>query len=107
MFYKCETITTVPLYDTSNVTDFQFFMGDCHALTALPYFDMSSAINVESAFYETNHVQSGALALYNQLSTLPTVPTYSIYTFYHSGYNTETGYAELQQIPRAWGGLAS
>jgi hypothetical protein len=52
-------------------------------------------------------VQSGALALYNQMSTQITPPAEHTQTFRSCGSHTTTGAAELAQIPSSWGGTAS
>jgi hypothetical protein len=56
-------------------------------------------------FYGCTNVQSGALALYKQLSTKPTPPTYYASCFLNCGSNTESGNIELAKIPTSYGGL--
>jgi hypothetical protein len=58
---------------------------------------------MRNMFYDCVNVQSGALALYQQASSRVTPPSHS-YTFRFCGSNTETGAAELAQIPTSWGG---
>ena len=53
-------------------------------------------------FYNCYSVQSGALALYQQASTQATPPTDHRNTFTDCGINTQTGSAELAQIPNDW-----
>ena len=56
--------------------------------------------------YSCEKVESGALALYNQMSSQVNPPRRYSYCFTGCGEDTTTGYAELQQIPQSWGGLA-
>lgn len=106
MFATCTSLTTIPLFDTSSVSNMNGFCYNCSALTAIPLFDTSSVDNMDNAFYFCIDVQSGSLALYQQASTQTNPPTYHDAAFYAAGNNTQTGYAELEQIPSSWGGLA-
>lgn len=101
MFYSCQSLTTVPLFDTSNVSDMNSMFGGCMALTTIPLFNVSSATDMGNMFYYCTNVQSGALALYQQASALNPPPTHS-FTFNNCGSNTVTGAAELAQIPSDW-----
>ena len=125
MFRNCTALSSVPLFDTSKVTNMAGMFADCTSLTSAPLFDTENANNMESMFlrcssitsvplYDTRNVidmstmfngcvnvQSGALALYQQASTQAHTPGH-IYTFTHCGINTETGSAELAQIPSDW-----
>jgi hypothetical protein len=58
-------------------------------------------------FYQCNHVESGALALYQQASTQTTPPSNHDGTFKNCGQDTTTGAAELAMIPTGWGGTGS
>jgi hypothetical protein len=58
-------------------------------------------------FRDCLNVQSGALALYQQASTQTTPPSDHSYTFTNCGKNTQTGAAELAQIPSSWGGTGA
>jgi hypothetical protein len=76
--------------------------GRCYALTTVPLFNTSKVTNVDQMLWDCNNVESGALALYNQLSTQTTPPSNHSQTFYNCGSNTTTGAAELAQIPSDW-----
>jgi surface protein len=78
MFYYCTSLTNIPLLDTSKVTDMTDICNNC--------------INVES----------GALALYQQASNQTTPPSEYNRAFRDCGINTQTGSAELAQIPSDW-----
>lgn len=101
-FYRCIRLTSIPLFDTSNVTDMSSTFQSCSGITSLPLFDTSSVLYASSAFQSCSNVESGALALYNQMSTQTNVPQYHYYTFRSCGSNTTTGAAELEQIPSGW-----
>ena len=107
MFSKCSSLTTVPIFDTSSVTDMKNMFKSCSSLTAVPLLDTSSCTNMMTMFRDCTLVQSGALALYQQASTQANPPTYYVDCFDNCGSNTETGRAELAQIPSSWGGTGS
>lgn len=126
MFYNCTALTTVPLFDTSNVTSMRMMFDSCTSLEIVPLFNTSNVTDMASMFSNCTsfktiplfntakvtdmsmmfnycvNVESGALALYQQASSQTNPPTYHRSTFYGCGYNTETGAAELAQIPSDW-----
>lgn len=65
----------------------------------------NNLINVSSMFTGCTNVTSGALAQYNWLNTYGTQITNHSGAFTDCGRNTQTGLAELNQIPFGWGGL--
>lgn len=106
MFYDCFKLTSVPLFDTSNV----IYMGNMFSrsgLTTIPLLDTSSATHVWYMFDTCTKVESGALALYNQMINQTNPPPTHDACFQRCGQNTTTGAAELAQIPTSWGGTAS
>lgn len=107
MFYSCPALTTVPLLNTGSVTDFSAMFYNCTSLTSIPLFNTVSAINMNNMFYNCTNVSSGALALYQQASTHQVAYMNHYDTFYQCGSNTQTGAAELDQIPTTWGGNKS
>lgn len=106
-FVACRYLTTLPLFDTSSVTNMGAMCQACQSLTSIPLFDTSSVTAIDYAFMGCNAVESGALALYQQLSTQATPPSYHNNTFSDCGSNTVTGAAELAQIPSEWGGTGA
>lgn len=106
MLNDCNHLTTLPLFNTSSVTNMEGFCGGCSILTALPLFDTSSVEQMNYAFAACYEVQSGSLALYQQASTQTNPPISHDGAFLDCGVNTQTGYAELEQISSDWGGLA-
>ena len=95
-------LETVPLFDTSNVTDFSYFLNGCTSLKEIPLFDTSKATDVYAMCAGCYDVESGALALYNQLSTQTNPPNSHDYCFSNCGSDTQSGAAELAQIPSDW-----
>ena len=102
MFSTCKSLTTVPLFDTSNVTTMNSMFVNCYKLTTVPLFDTSSVTNMTDMFMYCYKVESGALALYQQASTQANPPANHDSTFQQCGSNTQTGAAELAQIPDDW-----
>lgn len=60
--------------------------------------------NVNEMFSGCTEVTGGALALYNVMKDIPTIVNHTD-TFKNCGLNSQSGLAELQQIPLSWGGL--
>ena len=104
MFSKCSSLIDVPLFDTSNVTDMSYMFSLCNSITIVPLFNTSKVTNMSGMFAHCRNVQSGALALYQQASTQTNPPSKHGSTFLNCGMNTTTGAAELAQIPTSWGG---
>ena len=50
MFLNCYSLTSVPLFDTSNVTIISSMFGSCRSLTSVPLFDTSSVTDMSSMF---------------------------------------------------------
>lgn len=101
-FSSCINLTEVALFDTSSVTDFTAIFNSCSNLTSIPNFPTDSATKCNDAFNSTVNVESGALNMYQKLSSR--ISDYSDYShcFYGCGSNTTTGAAELAQIPSDW-----
>jgi hypothetical protein len=79
---------------------------NCTSLTSIPSSIQfgSYVANVAQMFAGCTEVTGGALSLYNQLKDIATITNHSD-TFKNCGTNTQTGLAELQQIPLSWGGM--
>lgn len=101
MFNSCK-FTTVPLFDTSSVTNMLGMFYGCTSLTNIPLIDTSKVTTMRNMFYNCYNVQSGALALYQQASSQANPPSNHGGTFYNCGRDTQTGAAELAQIPSDW-----
>ena len=88
--------------NTTGITAMDDMFWGCSSLTSIPLFDTSSVTNMSYMFDYCTNVQSGALALYQQASSQTTPPSNHSYCFYSCGSNTTTGAAELAQIPSGW-----
>lgn len=104
MFYNCSALTSVPLFNTGSATTMSEMFRGCSSLTSIPLFNTGNATNVGNMFRGCANVESGALSLYQQMSTQATPPTNHTNTFQNCGADTVTGAAELAQIPTTWGG---
>lgn len=102
MFTYCTSLTSVPLFNTSSVTDMHLMFYNCTSLTSIPLFDTSNVTDMKYMFYDCINVESGALALYQQASSLGLSQYEHLETFANCGSNTQTGAAELAQIPYDW-----
>lgn len=100
--FALSNVSTVPLYDTSSVTNAEAMFYGCESLTTIPLFDTTSMTNVDAMFSDCYNVQSGALAIYNQMASQANPPSSHLETFYGCGSSTTTGAAELAQIPSDW-----
>lgn len=102
MFDSCESLTSIPLLNTSNATNMKFMFFGCDSLTIIPLLATNKVTDVSYMFYSCGNVETGALALYNQMINQTTTPTNHTSTFTNCGANTQTGAAELSQIPVDW-----
>lgn len=105
MFYYCEGLTSIPKNAFPNLTMGKNMFFTCTSLTNIPENAFPSLTNGDSMFEDCEYVQRGALGLYNNWLVGGKVTTHSS-TFANCGKETETGLAELNQIPWSWGGLA-
>lgn len=105
MFEGCTSLQSIPLFDSSNVQYFHLMFKGCTSLREVPLLDTSSCTSdIYQMFDGCTNVRSGALDMYNQVSTQSPVPSRHAYMFRNCGSNTITGAAELAQIPTSWGG---
>ena len=102
MFRECYSLINIPLFNTSNVTNMKQMCTNCTSLKSIPLFNTSKVTDMSQTFSTCTAVESGALALYQQVSTQTNPPTNHSETFYACGMNTQTGAAELAQIPSDW-----
>ena len=58
MFNSCYSLTSVPLFDTSKVTDIGYMFIDCTSLTSIPLFDTSSVTDMGLMFYNCTSLTS-------------------------------------------------
>lgn len=103
MFSGCSSLLNAPAFNTSLVTKMNKMFENCTSLTHVPLYDTSSLIEMPYMFDGCVNVESGALALYNQVSVQSQLGWHA-QAFRNCGSNTVTGRAELAQIPEFWGG---
>lgn len=101
LFAQCDSLTTLALFDTSNVTNAMFFCTHCYSLTNIPLYNTSNMTHINRMFALCHNVEHGALALYRQASSQTSVPVH-LDAFWECGRDTQTGAAELEQIPNDW-----
>lgn len=102
MFAYCDSLTHIPLFDTSNVTRMTDMFILCTSLTIVPLLNTSKVTTMADMFEGCINVETGALALYQQASSQTTPPSNYKWAFLNCGSNTQTGAAELAQIPDDW-----
>lgn len=106
-WFSDTTLLEVIAGNTSDVTNMRSMFNNCSSLTAVPLLDTSNVTNMRQMFQSCFKVESGALALYQQASSQANPPSEHSNTFIYCGRDTQTGAAELAQIPSSWGGTAS
>lgn len=104
MFCQCASLQTAPLFDLSSVTVASNMFTGCTSLRTVPLFDTSSMTKVDGMFNGCTNVESGALTLYQQMSTQANPPTRVTNCFKNCGSGSTAGAAELAEIPASWGG---
>ena len=57
MFFECSNLTTVPLFDTSNVTDMNSMFFECSNLITVPLFDTSNVTNMKNMFCKCGNLK--------------------------------------------------
>lgn len=103
--YKARNLFSIR--NTGSVTNFDRFLAHgskAMLYTSIPLFDTSSATKVTNMCKNARNVTTGALALYTQMSTQTNPPSSHSNCFSNCGVATQTGAAELAQIPSSWGG---
>ena len=58
MFYGCSSLTSVPLFDTSNVISMANMFDSCNSLTSVPLFNTSKVTNMSNMFYRCSSLTS-------------------------------------------------
>ena len=76
----------------------------CTGLTSIVPLECVNVVNVGGMFDNCTEIEDGALDQYNWFNTYGVNITNHSGTFTSCGSNTQTGLAELDQIPVGWGG---
>ena len=58
MFNRCQNLITIPLLNTSNVTDMHYMFNNCLKLTTIPLINTSSATDMGYMFSNCNNLTS-------------------------------------------------
>ena len=87
MFYKCISLTSVPQFDTSNVTDMNTMFSGCYYLSSIPQFDTSNVTDMNQMF-------SGC----DDLRKLPPMDCSKITTNYPLFASATAGYEHLTDV---------
>lgn len=106
MFKRCTSLTTVPLFDLQHVVN-AGEMFSRSGLTTLPLFRTDNMDDVRAMFTDCFDVESGALALYQQMSSQDIPPISYGDCFLNCGSHTTSGAEELARIPTSWGGTGA
>jgi len=102
MFYECTSLETTPAFDASNGVYMVLMYAGCTSLKKVPLLLTGKADEVTGMFVDCYNVESGALALYQQLSSQSPAISKHGSCFGNCGRDTVTGAAELAQIPQDW-----
>ena len=84
MFYQCESLLSIPLFDTSNVTDMCGMFDGCKKLKTIPKLDTSKVTNMDGMFGNCT-----------SLTTIPQLDTSSVTHM----YSTFSNCSSLKSIP--------
>lgn len=87
MFYQCESLTSVALFDTSSITDMDSMFYGCSSLTTIPAFPTGNVTDMRSMFsdctsltsvplLDTSHV-THFVGMFSGCSSLTTVPQFN------------------------------
>lgn len=90
--------------NSRGVTNMERF-DDCgqeYLIGTLPLFYTAELTNVENAFYQCYYVDGGQLALCQQMINQANPPANHTECFQDCGLESQTGSAELAQIPADW-----
>lgn len=102
--FRSSKITSIPSLDLSSCPDTSGMFNGCTSLTSVPSLTLPATTTTNNMFQGCTAVESGALAMYNYLSTKAIAVTTYNNTFTNCGSDTVTGAQELAQIPTSWGG---
>lgn len=83
-FSGCHLLQSIPLFDTSSITDMSSMFFNCYSLQSIPSFDISSITNINNAFNGCTALKSIPLLDNGNLINLS---------------NTFNGCSTLQSIP--------
>ncbi len=100
-------VTSVSFPDSFKVSDGRRMFYGSHITYVPSNFDFSGVSDVSGICSSCYYLESGALALYNKLSSLVPLPVYDNNCFLDCGRDAPADapiHTEMQQIPASWGG---
>ena len=100
-------IAELPAFDFSNVVNAEDAFGNNESLKHVPTYIMPKVTDVSNMYLDCPNVESGIYQAYATYSSMTTPPTNTANFAKNCGTNTETGSAELAQIPASWGGTGT
>ena len=92
MFYRCYNLTTIPNFDTSNVTNMSYMFEYCNKLTTIPIFDTGNVTDMSSMFDSCTNIK-GALYIEsnnvsNAMNLFANTPKYAKAIYCHANTTT-------------------
>jgi hypothetical protein len=100
MFAQCRELASPPAMNTIRCTNFQRMFRYATGLVNIPEIRVDSATNVSMMFYKAEFVETGILRAYDLMKDISGLSHSQ--TFYQCGSSTESGRAELAQLPPGW-----
>ena len=110
MCQDCSSLVTAQSLDLSSATDTSYMFGNCTSLSRVPSLTLPATTNTRYMFSGCTVVESGALDMYNYLSTKPVAVTTYNGTFNNCGSSADPSapiHTEMAQIPTSWGGTGA
>lgn len=105
------TLTTLNVLDLHSATNISYLLYGANSLVSALDIRLSGIVtNCSRAFYNCTKVPSGALALYNSLSSQATPPSSYSACFANCGNSAAQDapiHTEMAQIPTTWGGTGA
>ena len=126
MFWGCEELQTIPAFDLQGVCDTNRMFTGCRSLRAIPAMSVSKVGHpivwdgmvatgtsqyMDYMFLGCRNVASGITAMYTALSTngyaaaaqaVGETPAHHYDVFENCGVDSQSGAAELAQVPAGW-----
>lgn len=104
MFDECTKMTTSPDYDIHSANDISYMYFNCSSLNTIPDLTVSpNMTKCRLAFAGCRNASGGILRMYNKLKDISTITDHQG-CFLNCGVDSQTGAAELSQIPSDWKG---
>ena len=89
MFYECKSLITTPLFATSNVTNMNYMFRTCDNLTSVPLFNTSKVTKMDETFYYCKSLR--AIPLFD------TSKVTNMYQTFRQCYKVDSGALALYQ----------